>query len=85
MSKVKTTQRTRRTYAADSNTRKLELMADLIKSWRGCADILEGQPGQGRAVATYRECADEAEAVLLGDLDGFSINKNDNQPHTSGK
>ena len=82
---AKTTVKRRRTKAADSNTRKLELMADLIQSWRGCADILEGQPGQALAVATYRECADEAEAVLLGDLDGFSINKNDNQPHTSGK
>lgn len=70
---AKTTVKRRRTSAADSNTRKLELLADLIKSWRGCADILDGQAGQGRAVSTYRECADEAEAVLMGDFDGEEV------------
>lgn len=60
------TTKPRRTKAAD-NSRKLELWAELIQSWRACADLLEDQPGQALAVATYRECADEAEIVMMGE------------------
>lgn len=59
--------RTRKTKPIPAPDKLRELLQELARSWKACADILQDQPGQARAVATYRECAEELEMALTED------------------